>query len=135
MDFQSVLDEFKKAEKAEDVIPLVSNEDARKLIIAWAKTVIRRIKTVKLCPGDRNERWRWLWEQASWCEKDLIEISGIPESKFRRLFNLIKGNRLIYPDGAVSSHAEKYLKNLSMLANARLRSETMLALRRVQKED
>lgn len=135
MDFQSVLEEFKKAERPEDIIPLVSNEDARKLVISWPKTIIRRLKSAKQCPDDRNERWQWLWRHVQWCEKDLMEISGVPEAKFRRVFNLIKGNRLIYPDGSVSGHAEKYLKNLSMLANARLRSETMIALKRIQKED
>lgn len=134
MSFEEVLKEFKTKETAEDIIPILTSEDIQKLVVAWPKIVIKRLQPRDPLPDDRNERWSWLWKTVTWCEKDLQEISGVPEAKFKRLLNQVRGNRLIYPDGSVSSHASKYLNNLSMTATARLKTELLLALERMQKE-
>lgn len=132
--FDEVLKAFKLKESAEDIIPILVNEDIQKLIVAWPKIVMKRGGIKDRCPDSLNERWQWLWKHVSWCEKELQEASGVPEAKVRRLLNQAKGNRLIYPDGSVSSHASKYLANLSLAANARLKTELLTALGKMQKE-
>ncbi len=122
-DFADVLTTFKRRESAEDIIPILANDDIQKLIVAWPKIVLKRAAVKEPCPRDLNEQWQWLWKHVGWCEKEYQEISGVAEAKFRRLFNQVKGNRLIYPDDSVSSHAAKYLNNLSMAATARLKTE------------
>lgn len=41
-EFESVLAEFKANERAEDIIPIVSDEGAQKFVVAWPKIIIRR---------------------------------------------------------------------------------------------
>lgn len=131
--FDDVLNGFKKDEKAEDIIPVINNEDLLRILVAWPKIIISREKTKEELPAGVNERWRWLWSNITWCEKELQEITGIPDVKFKRLFNQVRGNRLVYPDGSISSHASKYLSNLSHTATARLKTELLFALEKMQK--
>lgn len=112
-EFESVLAEFKANERAEDIIPILSDETAQKFLVAWPKIIIRRDLTFSdPIPNTVNEQWVWLWAQVNVVRQDIINISGIPEMKIERLFCQMKGNRLIYPDGTVMSWAEKYLKKL-----------------------
>lgn len=109
-EFESVLAEFKANERPEDIIPILSDEGAQKLVVAWPKIIIRRKDGEMPVPGPVNEKWTWLWDQVEFSERELIETSGIPEMKVKRLFSQVKGNRLIYPDGAMAGWAQKILR-------------------------
>lgn len=130
--FNDVLQEFKKNEKSEDIIPILEDADIQKLIIAWTKIVIRRIHHKDTLPDTFNEKWLWLWKQISWSERELLNISGIPETKFCRIVNQSCGNRLIYPDGTVNTHASKYLEHLSLAATARVKAGLFSSLDAMQ---
>lgn len=134
MVFDNVLAEFKKGEAAEDIIALVGNEELQRLLVAWPKIILKSVDVDKPAPCDGNERWQWLWLHVRWSEVSLTETAGIPTAKYARLFNQAKGCRLIYPDGAISAYAKKYLSTVALLATARLKTEIAFAVERAQKE-
>lgn len=70
-EFESVLAEFKANERAEDIIPILSDEGAQKLVVAWPKIIIRHKEGKKPVPGTVNEKWNWLWEQVDFSEREL----------------------------------------------------------------
>ncbi len=56
--------------------------------------------------------WDWLWENARYSKKELLEKSGVPLSELG-LENKMKpliGNRILYPDGTVNSFVQRYLR-------------------------
>ncbi len=110
--FEDILESFKKSTDTTNIIPLLSEEDAQKLVVAWPKVVLTWIRVKGPAPESQNERWQWLWNHVTWPEAELRDISGLPEIKFKRVFNIVKGNRLIFPDGTVSGFADKYLKQI-----------------------
>ena len=133
--FEDILQDFKASKDTTNIIPLLSEEDAQKLVVAWPKVVITRIPVKGSPPESQNERWQWIWNHVKWSESDLRDISGLPEVKFKRVFNIVKGNRLIFPDGTVSSNAESYLQNLSLSAVTRIKQELLSAYERMQKKE
>lgn len=104
---------FKQNEKPE-VVLLVANDPERvKLVIAWNNLNVKRTeKLTDLKSEGENEVWRWLWENAIYSKKELVEKIGILfseaglESKMKPLI----GNRIIYPDGTVNSFVQRYLR-------------------------
>lgn len=131
--FDDVLTVFKKKERAEDIIPIIGNYDLQKLLVAWPKAILKRVAVTEAAPAGFNERWGWLWRHVRWCEAELTDMAGIPAAKCVRLFNQAKGCRLIYPDGSVSTHAERYLSTVTLLATARLKTELAFAIEKAQK--
>lgn len=111
-EFENILQEFKGSEVPEDIIPILDDETVQKMIVAWPKIVVKSKEHSGVPPGDKNSRWLWLWEHVDFVYTDLVDISGIPGIKFERVFFQVKGNRLIYPDGTISTWASKYLKQL-----------------------
>jgi hypothetical protein len=74
-----------------------------------------------------NEVWGWLWENAKYSKKELIEKAGIPLSELG-LENKLKplmGNRILYPDGTVNSLVQRYLREKVLkLFEAKAKSST-----------
>ena len=133
--FEDLLEIFKTSKDTTNIIPLLSEEDAQKLVVAWPKVIITRISVKAKAPESENERWKWLWTHIKWSEAELRDISGLPEIKLKRVFNIVKGNRLIYPDGTVSNNAESYLQNLGLAAVTRLKQNLLEAYERMQKKE
>ena len=121
--FESVLAEFKGGEIDEDIIPILSDGNVQKCIIAWPKVVITRVPSNVVTPNCPNEKWGWLWAQVAFSDQQLEEISGIPGPRLTRALNQAKGNRLLYPDGTVAKHAKRYLRNIALTATTRLKME------------
>ena len=133
-EFNKVLADFKSAEQAEDILPILTDTDIQRVVVAWPKIVIKPIGVSAPLPGSFNERWSWLWRHVSWCSRELQEISGVPATRFERIFRQAQGNRLIYPDGSISERASKHLGSLSLVVTARVKTELALAAKRLQQE-
>jgi hypothetical protein len=104
---------FKQNERPETVLLIADNPDLVKIVVAWTSLDIRRAnKLTDLPGGSESEVWEWLWENTTYSLKELKEKIGTSfseialENKIRPLI----GNRIIYPDGAVNSFVERYLR-------------------------
>ncbi len=113
MTFEDVLSIFKENETPEDVLPLLNNHAMQKIAIAWPKIKIKRIKTSSTAPPTQNEQWAWLWSQVEYDVNELMAIVNIYAGIERHMACLI-GNRIIYPDGTISSYATKALRQIMM---------------------
>jgi len=104
---------FKQNEKPEVVLLVADTPERIKLVLAWANLNVQRAEKLTELKGEgENEVWDWLWENARYSRKELIQRVGIPFSELGldgKLMPLI-GNRIIYPDGTVNSFVQRYLR-------------------------
>lgn len=104
---------FKQNEKPE-VVLLVANDTERiKIVVAWTNLNVKHAEKLTELEGEgENEVWEWLWENAKYSKKELMEKTGIHFSEIAlnsKLEPLI-GNRILYPDGTVNSFVQRYLR-------------------------
>ncbi len=104
---------FKQNEKPEVVLLVADNPERVKLVLAWTNLNVKHTEKLTELRGEgENEVWDWLWENAKYPKKELVEKIGVPlselglESKMKPLI----GNRIIYPDGTVNSFVQRYLR-------------------------
>ncbi len=104
---------FKRNEKPEVVLLVADNPERVKLVLAWTNLNVKHTEKLTELRGEgENEVWDWLWENAKYPKKELVEKIGVPlselglESKMKPLI----GNRVIYPDGTVNSFVQHYLR-------------------------
>ena len=104
---------FKQNEKPEVVLLVADNLERIKLVIAWTTMHVKQTKKLsELGSESENEIWVWLWENADYSRKELMEKIGVSLSEVgleRKLKPLI-GNRVIYPDCTVNSFVQRYLR-------------------------
>ena len=104
---------FKQNEKPEVVLLVADNPDRTKIVVAWSNLSVKRTEKLTELKGEgENEVWDWLWENARYSKKELLEKSGVPFSELG-LENKMKpliGNRILYPDGTVNSFVQRYLR-------------------------
>jgi hypothetical protein len=113
MKFEEAIGEFRGKEEIEDTSCLFSkgtNSDSlRRIVVAWNKIKITRLSKKKASPPGEHDLWKWMWEQVSYDEEELKRVSGV-RVNLNSLVEILKGNRLIYPDGTISSFAQTALK-------------------------
>lgn len=104
---------FKQNEKPEVVLLVADNPELTKIIIAWTNIDVKCVDKLTQ-PNSDSEReiWEWLWRNTKFSLAELKEKADISvadyvlENKMKPLI----GNRIIYPDGAVNSYVQRYLK-------------------------
>ena len=116
MTFEEAIEKFRAMEQVEDVMQLVGKEPQqellRKIVVAWPKVRINRAPTKTKPPEDGFALWDWLWTQVVIDTEKIAGIAGSGQGTTEKNINLLRGNRIIYPDGTVSSFATKALRQL-----------------------
>jgi hypothetical protein len=107
---RELLDAFKALEHNNDAVPVLNDDDAMKVLIAWSKLdpvwERPRAKMPAFTPNNRNAVWLWL--ALGW-DIDITSVSrgaGVSESVARTKLEVLQHNRLIYPDGTMSGGAK-----------------------------
>lgn len=104
---------FKQNEKPEVVLLVADNPERIKVVVAWTNLNVQCAeKLTELKGTGENEVWDWLWGNARYSKKELLEKSGVSLSELG-LENKMKpliGNRILYPDGTVNSFVQRYLR-------------------------
>lgn len=117
MTFEQAIEKFKELESPEDVLPLLGkeakHEQLRQLLVAWQKISIKRVKKTEYRGSDSDmvELWKWMWEQVYYDREELKQISMI-QGDIDNLMKVLVGNRIIYPDGTISTFARKVLQQM-----------------------
>jgi hypothetical protein len=111
--FAEKLSWFKQNEKPETVLLVADNPDRIKLVIAWTTCLIKRLKNITEHNGQsENEIWDWLWENIDYSKSELKEKSDIAsEIVLENRMKPLVGNRIVYPDGTISSYVQRYLRD------------------------
>jgi len=90
---------------------LVGDPDLQRLLSSWTHLSILTLPIRKgEIPKDERERWDWLWTKVDIPWNQLAQSAGFSEARTRALFDTLRGNRLIYPDGTAATHAISVLK-------------------------
>jgi hypothetical protein len=114
MKHSEAIDWFRKSEDVESVLVLLGKESSqvnlRKVALAFAKVPVKRHEEKDLDEGP--ELWEQLWDAVQVDLDQLGRISGT-RSECARYVEMLKGYRLIYPDGTLSTVAQKALKALT----------------------
>lgn len=108
--FGEILQYFKDNEEAENIVPLVEDEELRKAIVAWKSVEIRYTSSAEC--GEKNDasKWNWLWKQVDFSQTDFGVVAGVRQQDTGRMVQRLIGLRLIYPDGTISKFAKQYLQ-------------------------
>ena len=84
---------------------LVDDAEARRIVAAWSTFPSLWSAPTGQAPADPARRWEWLWRGCRVSFAALAVCSGVVPSVTREKFALLKGNRLIYPDGSIATAA------------------------------
>ena len=104
---------FKQNEKPEAVIMVADNPDFIKIAIAWTNLDVKRAGELTSLHGEsESEIWEWLWRNTRFSIAELKEKVGISFSELALEYKMkpLIGNRVIYPDSAVNSFVQRYLR-------------------------
>lgn len=91
-------------------VVLIGDPAAQKIVSAWTTSPVVWLMPVVAKPQGDRDIWEWAWSGVSVDWPDLSKRSGLPLSRLKALFETLRSNRLIYPDGTAASHAIGVLK-------------------------
>ena len=116
MTFDATLSYFKEIEKdaPESIVPLV-NDLSGEMVNALAvwKSVPIDVDIDGKCYSEKDqEKWEWLWSQATVNEEKFIEYSGIKYMNAKSILERIKYLRLVYPDGTINEMARGIMQGI-----------------------
>ena len=116
MSFAEILETFKEAETAENIVPLTEHEELRSGVVAWKTVCITYKKPDGDLPEDASpaQQWEWLWSQVDFDVRAFGVVAGCQPQASGNLFNRLKGLQLIYPDATINTWAAKYLQAIIM---------------------
>ena len=110
--FTRWLDTFKNEEKAESTLVLAEDKKLTRLLLAWQRTnVVQKRRPPKAPEADNtNGRWDWLWSCVTFSTDDIASVAGLEPRQIVSGLAILRGNRLIYPDGTISRFAAQFLR-------------------------
>ena len=104
---------FKQNERPEVMLLVADNPERIKIVVAWTNLNVGLAKKLTELKGEsENEVWEWLWKNAKYSQRELVEKISIPlsESGLAKKMRPLIGNRILYPDGTVNSFVQRYLR-------------------------
>ena len=105
---EDAIDKFRKAEDVESVLVLLGKDpiqiNLRKVALAWPKVPLKR-RTAKDV-ADGPNLWDNLWADIQIDMEQLASVSNT-RTDCGRYVTMLKGYRLIYPDGTLATVAQK----------------------------
>ncbi len=107
--WQTTLEFMKAQSQVMDVLPILEDDMAQKVLIAWPRLAISRTPPADPLPEGSNAAWRWLWQGVEFDANELAGVAGIHIQMVHSKVEQLKGNHLIYPDGSMSDMAVKLL--------------------------
>ena len=110
--FESVIEDFKKEEKPNDIFLLVDYPKLRTVCSLWPKITITNIGNKSKPPNKIADKWLWLWEHINYDIDILVEATGYNDDMITEFINRLKASRLIYPDNTIHKFADSYLEGI-----------------------
>jgi len=107
--YTTTLEAMKAKGQVMDVLPILDDDMAQRVLIAWPRITITRTPTSDPMPEGDNTIWHWLWLGIDYNAEELAAVVGFQSKRVRLKVDQLKGNRLIFPDGTISEYAEKVL--------------------------
>lgn len=117
---EACLAPFKVSERPE-VVVFVDDPDARKVAVGWMTFRVGFEIPAEKLPLERDDEgkgiatpdlWQWVWKGVpnirwkGFVEK-LADHCGVDRAKVKPIFDVLKANRVIYPDNSLNEWASK----------------------------
>ena len=90
---------------------LVDDTASHRIVSAWTMMPSSWTIPKENPPEDLRELWDWIWSGTVYSWMELSKRSGLDIPRVQRLFEPLRANRLIYPDGTATEHALAVLKS------------------------
>jgi len=114
--FRDAVQLFRASEVAESVLVLCGktplDDNLRRVFLAWPNVPIKPVPKAKQQFQDGPALWGELWETVEPDLEALRRFAGMT-SVPTRYYDILRGNRLIYPDGSVSEIGQKALRAMA----------------------
>ena len=103
---------FKRQEQnfIHTAVVLIDDRDAQKLLSSWSTMSCVWVKPKSDPPEDDNALWDWVWKGITLPWNSLEERTAINSARLRKIWEPLRANRLVYPDGSIPDHAAGVLK-------------------------
>jgi len=106
------LDQFKKDESnlVYTASMLIEDRPSHRVISVWTMMPIEWKHPKSDAPSDQRQLWDWLWLGVEVDWQNFAKRTGLDPLLVRKLFEPLRANRLLYPDGTAPAHAIGVLK-------------------------
>lgn len=117
--FKDAIATFRAQEEPESVLLLIGRDPTsnglRKVFLAWKQCHPARSPKAPRELEDGPDLWGRLWNGIEIDHAELQRITGL-STYAAKLLDILRGNRLIYPDGTVSEIATQALRRMAKSA-------------------
>lgn len=88
---------------------LVGNSDSQIVLSTWTTMPLERVSPKTKPPSDERELWDWLWTtvRINWAK--FSDRTGMNTARLQKVFEPLRANRLLYPDGSIPEHVKGIL--------------------------
>jgi hypothetical protein len=120
-----LLPRFKREEQKylHTAVMLAGDSDSQKILSTWSTLPVSWKDPSGPPPEDDRLLWDWIWGGTGIDWDSFSDRSGIALVRLKRLFEPLRANRLLYPDGTLAEHTEGFLKAVVVKAMPRPRGK------------
>jgi hypothetical protein len=86
-------------------VVVAGDRDAQIVLSTWTTLPLERVKPKGTPPSDERELWDWLWTSVRINWSLFSDRTGMNTARLQKMFEPLKANRLVYPDGTVPKYA------------------------------
>jgi len=113
---KDIINKFKNLEQSNQIICLFNKPYLAEILSAFQiLKVERNIKHILLVNKEEETNedilWNKLWESYTINQRKYEQITTIRGNRLRSCIEILKGYRLIYPDGTINQYAKIFLKD------------------------
>jgi hypothetical protein len=110
----TLLDAIRVHEAKEDVLLILGDAHACRVLVAWSKTDPKWRRPSRIAPPvtATTIARAWAWIVRGWTidHENIAVIAGVSEARAQEKIDQLVGGRLIYPDGSMSAPAHRALE-------------------------
>ena len=88
---------------------LAGDRDSQVVLSTWTTMPLERVSPKERFPDDSRLQWDWLWTTVRINWKQFSERTGMNTTRLQKVFEPLRSNRLLYPDGTIPEHAKGVL--------------------------
>lgn len=112
-DLEEHLKKFKADEESviHTTIMLAGDRDSQKILSTWSMSRIAWKRPKSSPPSSIRELWDWLWSGSQIDWDALSSRTGMSAARLQKLFEPLRVNQLLYPDGTIPEHAMAFLRS------------------------
>jgi hypothetical protein len=109
---ESLLAKFKTEESSfiHTTVMLAGDRDSQKILSTWSMLPLVWRKPHTYQPEDIRDLWDWLWAGVVIDWDVLSQRTGLSPIRVKKLYEPLRANRLMYPDGTLPDHALAVLR-------------------------